>query len=198
MGRKRRRPPADDFLIAGPYRRPRVRLGDVLYCERFGEVVVTGFTERLRWPCTRRFGQATPILTDELLRAIRTESLIALCAWWEVSTTLAWKWRRLLGVGRSNPGTARIHRMQTFTDRERARGRATRRTPASREKSRRVQAAAWEHARQSGQRRAWTAREIAALGTDTDAKIARRLGRTTVAVHDKRCEQAIPAYRSDA
>lgn len=187
----RKRPPADHKLVAGPYLPPRVRRGDVLFCKRFGEVLVTGFTDRLRWPCTTRYGQPTPIVTDELARAIRLESVTALCRWWGVSRRIAHKWRRLFGVGRMTPGTFRLRQRQTFSDAERRKSAEARGMPASRKKSSEILKARWSRDKRLGSRRLWTARELALLGTGLDAVVARRIDRTEVAVRGRRRELRI-------
>jgi len=50
--------------------------------------------------------------------------------------------------------------------------------------------------RESVERRAWTAEEDALLGTMTDQRLARRLGRGQGAVARRRRELGVPAYRA--
>ena len=180
--------PTDAKLIAGPYRPPRCRLGDLLYCDRSGEVVVSGFTDRLRWPYTLRYGQVSPILCGDLVRAVRIESAKAVAYWWGVSRQLVFRWRRSLDVPRITPGTRRLRRMQTFSDIERRRSSRRRKSADSRAKSSRVAYARWHRDGRFGRYRRWSRREIRLLGTDTDAGLAQRIGRTVVAVTQKRRE----------
>mgnify|MGYP001056336438 CR=1 FL=1 len=189
------RPPADDVLIAGPYRPPRIRVGNTLYCERFGEVVVTGFTERMRWLCTIRQGQQTPILCGDLVRAVRTESMFAVTAWWEVSRHLAWRWRRCLGVGRKTPGTLRLRKRCTFTAEERVRSAEAARSRKGRRRRSRTAKERWLRDKCIGPFRLWAVKDIRLLGTDSDTKIARKTGRTVAAVAMKRRELGIVAAR---
>jgi len=93
-------------MLHGPHRAPSLRVGDV---------VVTSWTDaRIPWPrCKRLQGKGRPALLvdEELARAIRSESAAALRHWWGVGERAVWKWRRALGVGRTdNPGSARLIR----------------------------------------------------------------------------------------
>ena len=74
-------------LLYGPYVAPKCRLGDKLPCEYRGrEVTVKGMTDApIQWPCARRNGNASPILCGDLIRAVRTESEIAVAYHWGVS-----------------------------------------------------------------------------------------------------------------
>lgn len=95
-------------LIAGPYRPPRLRRGRVAYDVLRGDLVVVGTSEApIAWPvaCTRAGSRPTPVMSDELIRAVRTESRQAISYWFGVSLTVAWRWRRALHVERFNAGT---------------------------------------------------------------------------------------------
>jgi hypothetical protein len=71
------------------------------------DVVVTGTsTGRIPWPRCRAFGThgggSGILLDDELARAVRCESALAIRFWWGGnSRTVAW-WRRALGVTSTN------------------------------------------------------------------------------------------------
>jgi hypothetical protein len=104
-------------LLHGPYRLPQLRKGDRAVClSRDGPVVVTSLVEtRLGpWPRCRRpdsNGGGSGLLVDEeLTRAVRRESVAALCHWWRVSRWVVWRWRAALGVPALNEGSARLHR----------------------------------------------------------------------------------------
>jgi hypothetical protein len=44
-----------------------------------------------------------------MARAVRTESAAAVRFWWGVSVGVVWRWRRALGVTRTNnPGSVRL------------------------------------------------------------------------------------------
>ncbi|HJZ59958.1 MAG TPA: hypothetical protein VKE74_33760, partial [Gemmataceae bacterium] len=103
-------------LIGGPYRPPRVRVGDVATClYRDRDVVITSWSDaRIPWPrCRARDqlgGGGSGLLIDETLaRAVRTESVVALKHWFGVSGNAVWKWRRAFGVGQwGTPGSRRL------------------------------------------------------------------------------------------
>jgi hypothetical protein len=102
-------------LLHGPYRTRRLRRGDRAQClYRDKLVIVTGLSAgRIPWPLCKPPGRAHPglLVEDELARAIRCESVLALRYWWGVSPSVGHKWRRPLGVGRHNEGSLRLYRM---------------------------------------------------------------------------------------
>lgn len=103
---------ADRFRLLCIYRTPRVRIGTVLTCEaRDCDVVVTGYTDaRIPWPVGRRKGAPArgPVVFGGLAEAVRRESNQAVCYWFGVTPWTASKWRRLLGIKWTNPGTRRL------------------------------------------------------------------------------------------
>jgi len=97
-------------LIAGPYTPPACRAGDWLGDEIEGATEVGGWTDaRIPWPRRKKTGRASLIITSELARAVRTESVAAICHWWGVGPTKVWQWRKALGVD-TTPGSQRIAR----------------------------------------------------------------------------------------
>lgn len=99
----------DHTLLFGPYTAPACKIGDELDDAHYGRVVVAGFTDApLSWPRPRRKGPPAPVLTGQLLDAIRQESAYAVAYWWGVSITQVQNWRSWLGVERRTPGTARL------------------------------------------------------------------------------------------
>ncbi len=99
----------DHELLFGPYRAPSCAIGDWLDDAYYGHVEVVGFTDApMSWPRPRRKGPPAPILTEELVRAIKSESAYAVAYWWGVSITQVQNWRRWTGVGRRTEGTARL------------------------------------------------------------------------------------------
>jgi hypothetical protein len=74
--------------------------------------VVTGYTESpIPWPVARRRGaggKSAPVLYGALVRAVRRESVVAVCHWFGVSRNTACRWRKALGVEFSNEGTFRL------------------------------------------------------------------------------------------
>lgn len=96
-------------LTAGPYRSPRLRIGGAAWCERSGDVVVSGYTDApISWPYSRPEqggGRVRLILTGDLIRAVRSESVSAVADHWGVSRWTVSRWRATLGVGRWTTGT---------------------------------------------------------------------------------------------
>ncbi|MBY0230641.1 MAG: hypothetical protein K2W96_15250, partial [Gemmataceae bacterium] len=93
-------------LVGGPYRVPRLAVGaraSCLYRDR--EVVVVGCSDaRIPWPLCRAAPPASGgvglLVEEELGRAIRCESVLALRHWWGVGRSTAERWRRAFGIGR--------------------------------------------------------------------------------------------------
>jgi hypothetical protein len=99
-------------LLYGPYRTPRVRVGEVLSCEyRDCDVIVTGFSDApIPWPLGRRRGRGARglVVFGALAEAVRRESAQAVGHWFGVDTQTVWAWRRALGVPRENEGTTAL------------------------------------------------------------------------------------------
>jgi hypothetical protein len=102
-------------LLHGPYRAPRLRRGDRATClYRDATVIITGWTEcRIPWPRGRTVGatgHAGFLVDEELARAVRKESEVAVMYWWGVGQTAVWRWRQALGVDRVTEGGRRLIR----------------------------------------------------------------------------------------
>jgi len=55
-------------LFFGPYVAPVVRVGDALDDERFGRVIVGGWTDApISWPRRKKTGSHSPVLCGDLL-----------------------------------------------------------------------------------------------------------------------------------
>jgi len=77
-------------LIGGPYRAPTVRQGERIMDAIHGDVVVCGISRALILvPRARRSDRLTPIVTGDLVRAIRRASLQALRHYRELSKSTA-------------------------------------------------------------------------------------------------------------
>jgi hypothetical protein len=179
-------------LFHGPYACPRVRMGQKVDCEYRGrEVVVGGLSDgRIQWPYVRRRGARSLILFGALCRAVMLESEVAVAYHWGVSASVVSHWRRALGVSRDTPGTKRLAKHYMAKLETISKSPEVRRAKSIGMK-RKIRQGTWHPA--SG--RAFTAEEIALLGTGSDRAIALALGRHTKTIHWKRNELGIPPYR---
>src|SRR5262249_48869395 len=147
---------------------------------RDADVTVTSWTAApIPWPrcCrpgTHGGGSGLPV-TEELVRAIRTESAQALKRWWGVSDHTAWSWRRACGVGRGEgEGSKRLHQEVGERGADASGGkRQAEETVRRRVQTRRDRGCPppnrWA---EDG----WKPEEVALLGTLPDEEVARRLG----------------------
>lgn len=109
MAKRRIRP--DHFKLHGNYRTPRFSIGAKVQCEVRGELKIVGMTDApIPWPLGvgRRGGAKSLIIRGDLVRAIRRESVSAVCHWFGVDELTAWKWRKVLGVPERNYGTRKL------------------------------------------------------------------------------------------
>jgi hypothetical protein len=102
--------------LLGSYAAPRCRIGRQLACRVNGDVEVDGITEAaIPWPFTRsraggvkRGGKPILILTGDLERAVKIESVAAVAYHWGVAHSTVHLWRQALGVGRMTAGSRRL------------------------------------------------------------------------------------------
>jgi hypothetical protein len=93
-------------LRFGPYKTPRFKYGDVVFCERCGYVKICGLSKgRIPWPTCRRGKARAIILYGALADAVSRESAVAVQYWWGVGRDRLWKWRKTLEVKGLTPGT---------------------------------------------------------------------------------------------
>lgn len=97
-------------LLFGPYKTPRFRYGQRVFCELRGWVKIVGLTEaRIPWPKCRAGKRARAIiLYGALAVAVRRESAQAVGHWWGVGSDRVWQWRKVLEAKRVNEGTYRL------------------------------------------------------------------------------------------
>jgi hypothetical protein len=183
-------------LLHGPYKAPNLNPGDRAICLfRDAEVVITDWSEgRIPWPLCRRLGRngGNGLLVDEeLARAVRSESRMAIRYWWGVSADAVYNWRVALGVGKYNEGTLQLVRARNAELKVRNRGRHwTPERHARWRQSMRKSGRSLRPSVPSGE--PWTPAEVALLGTVPDADLAPRLGRPVAAVRLKRNKLGIP------
>lgn len=99
-------------LLSGPYVPPRVRRRDWLDDAIDGAVQVGGYSDGpIPWPRRLKTGRHSLILCGDLVRAVRTESSVAVQHWFGVGVVTVAKWRVALGVDRqNNSGTQALYR----------------------------------------------------------------------------------------
>jgi hypothetical protein len=140
------------------------------------------------------------LVNAELLRAIRTESALALRYRFGVSGWVVWTWRKAFGVGRfGTEGSLRLHQ---HSSRAGAMALKRHRWTAAERRERRERALRLRLARHMKKgyakrwgEHAWTAEAVALLGTMPDAALAAQLGRTAEAVRCKRGTAGDPKIR---
>src|SRR5262249_44827146 len=182
-------------LPHGPYTPPALRRRDRATCLfRDADVVITGWSDgRISWPRCRRpgtHGGGSGLLVDEeLARAVRLESSLAIQFWFGVSYSVVCRWRKALAVPVLNEGSARLRQ---GLNAQLADGRRGKRLPPEQVERRR------QTARELGLRppqrpggRPWTEDALAQLGTVPDGELAARIGRTATAVRVIRTRRGI-------
>jgi hypothetical protein len=165
---------------------------------RDADVVITSWSDaRISWPRCRaigRGGSGSGLLVDEeLARAVRLESSIALQHWFGIRGETVWRWRQILRVPKLNPDSARLRRALNREYGGRLRGK---RLPPDQVERRRQTARALG-LRPTGRwaENGWTADQLALLGKVPDAELAAPTGRTVGAVRCQRTGRGIPSAR---
>ena len=99
-------------LHFGPYRTPRFRYGQKVFCEVHGEVTVCGVTEGpIPWPVGKKKGRRRSLVVYKgLAKAVRRASGQAVAHWWGVNPHRVSAWRKALGVDPTTEGTRRLRR----------------------------------------------------------------------------------------
>jgi hypothetical protein len=160
---------------------------------------VTSFTDALiPWPRVQPIGVRGGSglwVNDTLVRAIRTESAVALKHWFRASQTAVYNWRVWAGVDGhfTTAGSQREQRKAARLGADATRGAEF---PEAEREARRVRAVKDNliaHARRHRWPAGWTADQDALLGTDTDQAVATKLNKTRAAVRARRHRLGIPA-----
>jgi hypothetical protein len=174
-------------LLFGPYKTPRLKRGDRATCLlRDTDVVIIGMSNgRIPWPRCRPVGQRNGyglLVDEELARAVRSESAVALYYWWGVTQTTVTRWRRALDVSRTNnPGTLRLVRGAVGENLKARYGPAP--APGAR---------VGPEGPKPRPLTVWSAEELALLGVLPDIEVSQRTGRTLVSVHSRRLKLELP------
>jgi hypothetical protein len=180
-------------LLYGPYRAPALRKGDRSTClYRDCDVVITSWTDApIPWPRCRavehRRGAPGLLVDDELLRAIRHESAVAVMHWWQVTASVVWCWRRAFLVNKTNnEGSNRLVRAAAEKGGAATQGREFTQVERDAQRQRAIDNDLQRHLRGLVREDTWTEEEIALLGQLPDAVVARKIRRTVEAVRLKR------------
>lgn len=195
-------------LVGGPYAPPLIAIGGWLKCELRGELQVGGYTNALiPWPVA--VGHAKQrIVCGDLLCALQTESVAAVCFHFGICHSLVSEYRHRLGIERLTPGSMRLFRRtidQARTPEAREKisrsheGRGDTMTPEKREKLREIQRRpkpkAWKEKMGERWRRKfalfgrpapWTEDELNMIGTRPDREVAKLLNRSLSSVKGKK------------
>jgi len=186
-------------LLGGPYAPPAVPTGDRASClYRDCDVVVTSWTDApLPWPRCQplhRRGGCGLLMTEELVRAIRTESALALKHWLGISDHTVWCWRKGFGVGRwGTEGSRQLHHALSEAGTDKVRGKPVPRSVIQKHVATRKARGVPPPKRWA--KDGWTPSQLALLGTVQDDEVAGRIGRTPDAVRIKRTRRRIPTFR---
>jgi hypothetical protein len=134
-------------------------------------------------------------VTEELVRAIRTESAVALNHWFGVSTSTVWSWRRAFDVSQwGTEGSRQLHPEVIEQAADIMRGtRQSEETGRRRLQTRKERGCPPPTGRSTED--GWKPEEIALLGTIPDEELARQLGRSLNSVSLKRRRPKIPNPR---
>jgi len=190
--------PLPTQLLHGPYRPASLRKGDRVHCLlRDCLWVVTTWTDtRILWQRGQLVGQrggSGLLLDEELARVVRCESASAIAYWWRVSEGVVWRWRKALGVTRTNnEGSLLLIHAAAAAGGEAMRERGL----SDEECDERSRAAVRLNLKQflrtgyHGPR--WTQEQLRLLGKKPDNVVAGKVGRSVNAVRIMRERLGIP------
>ena len=201
-------------LQFGPYAAPRIPRNQRLFCEARGWLRVSEIWSDgpISWP--RRWRTDSIILCGDLVRAVKMESVEAVCYHWCVCRNVVQKWRNALGVEELNPGTMRLRTYLRAGPNSPALQRATLRAKYPTAVLQRGQKqhetghplvrpanSVLLHERMARTRRhinpdlrLWTDKEDKLLGTARDIDIGKKIRRSEGAVRYRRNSLGIPAW----
>jgi hypothetical protein len=163
-------------LLFGPYSAPSCKRGDeAISLNRDGPVVITAWTDApISWPRCRQIGQrggSGLLVTEELVRAIRSEASAAIQYWWGINSETVWRWRKLFGVTQwGTPGSKRLQLRSSQAGAKKLRGSVVpkhviRKRIRTRQMNGPVPMNRWKET-------GWTAEQVALLDQFDDKEIA--------------------------
>jgi hypothetical protein len=161
-------------------------------------VVITGWTDArisrpLRRPLDNRMGRPTILLDDELARAVRHEAAAAIRHWWGGSVGVVWRWRRCLGVGRTDSeGSRRLNQSAAEAGGAAMHERGLTDQEAEELRRRAVELDLGQYLPTGCHAPRRTDGELALLGTMPDEELAARTGKRPGAVSLKRRRLGMP------
>ncbi|HEX5106402.1 MAG TPA: hypothetical protein VFV87_21430 [Pirellulaceae bacterium] len=194
-------------LRFGPYRMPRCKIGGKLDCEYAGTLRVVAISDApVQWPLGVVWGHRIPVVTGDLVRAVKQEANCDVAVAWGVGASLVSRWRKALRVKRTK-GT-RLRRSESIraTDPARARKIAKAKRGVARpphvietmrkahlgkplpEATRKKMSATHRKrgTRPPGQNPPWSSKEDRLVRTKRPAEVVRLTGRTWSAVVSRR------------
>ncbi len=195
-------------FVGGPYTTPTVPVGGWLQCEVRGLLQVGGYSNALiPWPTAAR-NRKQLIVCGDLLKALKTESRLAVAFHFGISPQMVSGFRRALGIERFTAGSTRLFwRNVKLAGSDEARAKMSRQregredlmTPEDRARLREIQSRpkseAWKaRAAERWQRRyllsgkpdPWTDEDLKLIGTLPDREVAKLLNRSLQAVKAKK------------
>jgi hypothetical protein len=174
-------------LLQGPYIPPALRRGDRTDCLYRGtEVIITSWTDApIAWPRCRAVGVrggSGLLITAELVRAICTESSLAITLWWGVRAETVWRWRNAFGVTRlGTDGSRRLHQALSESGAAKLRGKK-RPLAAIRKQILTCRERGYKPPQKRWAKTGWKPWQLNLLGKVPDADLAVYFGRTVTAV----------------
>jgi hypothetical protein len=136
------------------------------------------------------------LFDGELIRAVRTESALAIGHWWGVSEGVVWRSRKVLGIPRAVTEGSKLliqAAAQAGADVMQAREFNQEEREVKRRNARRLNLG--QHLKTGYHGPHWTEAELQLLGRLPDADVAAIAGRTVTAVRIRRTKLGIPTAR---
>jgi hypothetical protein len=123
---------------------------------------------------------------ENLARAIRTESSLAIQLWWKVRQETVWRWRKAFGVTQwGTQGSRRLHQALSENGATKLRGKK-RPVAAIRRQIKTCRERGYKPPQKRWAKTGWKQWQLDLLGTAPDAELAVRFGRSRSAVRAMR------------